>query len=111
MRMRNVCFAVIAVMLFSGAAGPKAQWLTKKGAKPDDRVLGRAYGGDFVTCNRVTVKMAEIADVVLVDTNMSCPSNHPYSASIDGGGGDDGSEAKAKADRDKIERLKQKSKP
>jgi hypothetical protein len=110
MRMRNVCFAVIAVMLFSGATSQRAQWLTKKGARPDDRVLGRASGGDFITCNRVTVKMAEIEDYLLVDTNMSCPSNHPYSADIDGGG-DDGSAAKAKADRDKIERLKQKSKP
>ena len=108
MRLRNVGFAVLAVMLFTGAANQRLQWLTKKGAKPYDRVLGRVSGGDFITCNRSTVKMSEIEGPVLSDSNsMSCPSNHGYSANVDGSGGDD----PAGRERETIKRLMEKSKP
>jgi hypothetical protein len=55
-----------------------------------------------------TVKMSEIEGPVLSDSNaMNCPSNHGYSADVDGGGGDD----PAAREREKIKRLMEKSKP
>ena len=109
MTLKSVCVMTAAMVLasFASALSNQNQWLSRKGASPNDRVLGRVDGGNFITCNRRTVKMAEITDVTLMPANgLRCPSAG-FAASVDGG--DDGAqEAREKKEDEILKRLKEK---
>lgn len=77
MRVRSIVLATLALALVSvNAHGEK--WLTKRGADPDDRVLGHVANNnpdDFITCSKQHVTISTIHGAILKTANISCPGS------------------------------------
>lgn len=64
---------LVPLLLITALSAFGEQWLTTKGARPSDRLLGKVNGGTFTTCRGTKVPLSSIPNRVLTEANQTCP--------------------------------------